>query len=164
MTIAAKTTFRRASIAAVTALSIAAIPAAPALAWGDKEQGFLAGVVTAVIVDELIQSGKHRRNEPVHRPAPVYVDPTPSYTPGHGTSYTSVHATPAGRAFASYSREERRAIQRQLRYQGYYSGGIDGAFGPGTYRAVTAYARDAGVQRNLQSTGGAFAVYDGLLY
>lgn len=42
----AKTTL----IAGLTALSIAAVPAAPALAWGDKEKGFAAGVATAVIV------------------------------------------------------------------------------------------------------------------
>ena len=41
----AKTTL----IAGLTALSIAAVPATPALAWGEKEQGFVAGVATAVI-------------------------------------------------------------------------------------------------------------------
>ncbi len=47
---------------------------------------------------------------------------------------------------------------------GYYYGGIDGAFGPGTYNAVTAYARAAGASGSLGSTGGAYALYDGLIY
>ncbi len=33
-----------------------------------------------------------------------------------------------------------------------------------TYNAVTAYARDVGASGNLRTTGGAFAVYDGLLF
>ena len=55
-------------------------------------------------------------------------------------------------------------IQRRLSAYGYYNGGIDGSFGPGTYNAVVSYARDAGAGRNLSSTGGAYAVYDGLLF
>ena len=46
----AKTTL----IAGLTALSIAAIPATPALAWGDKEQGFVAGVATAVRLAQIV--------------------------------------------------------------------------------------------------------------
>jgi Putative peptidoglycan binding domain len=84
------------------------------------------------------------------------VDPNPGYV--------SIHATPAGRAFKSYSLHERKAIQRSLRASGYYGGGIDGTFGPGTYRAITAYARAAGASGNLQTTGGAFALYDGLIF
>lgn len=153
------TAAKTSAIAAIAALSVAAIPATPALAWGDKEQGFLAGVVTAVIVDKIID-GNRKTYRPAPAPAPVYADPNP----GYGSGYTSIYATPAARAFGSYSREERKAIQRQLRRAGYYSGGIDGAFGPGTYNAVTAYARDAGASGNLRTTGGAFAVYDGLLF
>ena len=41
-------------------------------------------------------------------------------------------------------------------------GGIDGAFGPGTYNAITAYARDEGV--SLSTTAKAYGAYDGLLY
>lgn len=158
---AAKTT----AVAALAALSVAAMSTAPAMAWGKKEQGFLAGVVTAVIVDELIEGNKARRATPVY-PAPVYpapVHPAPVYAdPGH--SYSSIYSTPAARAFNSYSREERKAIQRQLRYAGYYGGSIDGVFGPGTYNGVTGYARAAGASGNLKSTGGAFALYDGLLF
>jgi hypothetical protein len=160
MLTAAKTS----AIAAIAALSVATVPAAPALAWGKKEQGFVAGVAAAIIVDKLLDANRRTyRTAPAPTPyygTPAFVDPKPSY----GTSAGSIYSTPAARAFASYSAEERRMIQRQLRRSGYYSGGIDGAFGPGTYGAITAYARDTGASGNLRTTGGAFAVYDGLLF
>ena len=71
---------------------------------------------------------------------------------------------PGCRAFQNYSAAERKAIQRNLRAWGYYRGGIDGSFGPGTYNAVVAYARDEGASGNLKSTSGAYAVYDGLIF
>ena len=144
-------TARSQLIAAITALSIAFIPAVPAHALGDKEKGFVAGVVTAVIIDELLKQSRRAKVTP---PAPIYVTPTPVYS--------SIHSTPAARAFNSYSTAERKAIQRNLRAWGYYRGGIDGSFGPGTYNAITAYARDEG--QSLRSTSAAYGVYDGLLF
>jgi hypothetical protein len=141
-------------VAAATALSIAAVPAAPALAWGDREQGFVAGVVTTVIIDEILKEGRKAR-EARRTPEVVYVE-----RPAHTT--TSIYRTPAARAFQSYSLAERKAIQRNLRAWGYYRGGIDGAFGPGTYNAVVAYARDEGAA--LNSTASAYGVYDGLIF
>ena len=41
---------------------------------------------------------------------------------------------------------------------------MDGAFGPGTYSAITGYARDSGDGSLLRTTAGSFAVLDGLLY
>lgn len=142
-------------IAAVAALSITALPATPAKAWGDKEQGFLAGVVTALVIDGIVDANK-KKVIPVTPPppAPVYVDPTPVYT--------SISATPAGKAFNSYTKAERKAIQRQLKSWGYYHGAVDGSFGRGTYNAVTALAADEGA--SLKTMAGAFAVYDGLIY
>lgn len=152
---------RTSLVAALTAAAIAAVPAAPALAWGDKEQGFVAGVATAVIVDELLKQGRMAR-EARRAPRTVYVEPRSTYEPAYRS--TSVYATPAAKAFQSYSLSERKAIQRNLRAWGYYRGGIDGAFGPGTYNAVTAYARDEGQSASLRSASGAYAVYDGLLF
>ncbi|MBK8439535.1 MAG: peptidoglycan-binding protein [Rhodobacter sp.] len=148
------------AIAAAAALSVAAGAAAPAHAWGKKEQGFVAGVATAIIIDELIDNNRHRRTETYREPTrrPVYADPTPSY------GYGSIYHTPAAQAFNSYSRHERKAIQRSLRAEGYYNGGIDGSFGPGTYRAITSYARAAGASGHLNTTGGAYALYDGLIF
>lgn len=148
-------------VAGLTALSIAAIPASPALAWGDKEQGFVAGVATAVIVDELLKNNrKARLYDRGYTAGPTYVEPRPVYSEPRHTS--SIYATPAARAFQSYSLRERKAIQSNLRAWGYYRGGIDGAFGPGTYNAVAAYARDEG--QSLKSNSAAYGVYDGLLY
>ncbi len=143
-------------IAAITAASIAAVPAAPALAWGDREQGFVAGVATAVIVDEILKQSRKAR-EARRAPQVVYVEPRPTHS-------TSIYRTPAARAFQSYSLTERKAIQRNLRAWGYYRGGIDGSFGPGTYNAIVAYAQDEGASGNLGSTSGAYAVYDGLIF
>lgn len=152
----AKTTL----IAGLTALSIAAVPATPALAWGEKEQGFVAGVATAVIVDEILKNRRARMAAPVYvAPAPTFVEPRTYVEPRHTTS---IYATPAARAFQSYSASERKAIQRKLRAWGYYRGGIDGAFGPGTYNAITAYARDEGA--SLSTSAKAYGVYDGLLF
>ena len=144
-------------IAAVAALSITALPATPAKAWGDKEQGFLAGVVTTIIVDSLITKKKTVAPAPVYAaPPPVYVDPAPVYT--------SLSSTPAARAFNSYTRAERKVIQRKLRAWGYYSGAVDGSFGRGTYNAVLSYAADEGASSSLKSTAGAYGLYDGMLY
>ncbi|MBA3910001.1 MAG: hypothetical protein C0524_08940 [Rhodobacter sp.] len=143
-------------IAAITALSIAAVPATPALAWGEREQGFVAGVATAVIIDEILKQNRKAR-EFRRAPEVVYVE-----RPTHTT--TSIYRTPAAVAFSNYSAAERKAIQRSLRAYGYYRGGIDGAFGPGTYNAIVAYARDEGASASLSSTSGAYAVYDGLIF
>lgn len=158
---AAKTTL----LAGLTALSVAAVPASPALAWGDREQGFVAGVATAVIVDEIIKNRRARMAAPVHVvPAPTFVEPRHTYVEPRRTVGTSIYSTPAARAFQSYSLSERKAIQRNLRAWGYYRGGIDGAFGPGTYNAIVAYARDEGASASLRSTSGAYGLYDGLIY
>ncbi|KAF0113523.1 MAG: Antifreeze protein type I precursor [Rhodobacteraceae bacterium] len=165
----AATTAKKVIVAGLTALSIAAVPAAPALAWGEKEQGFVAGVATAVIVDEILKNRRARLSGSTYAPAPVYVEPRTVYTEPR-TVYTerrhttSVYSTPAARAFQSYSLSERKAIQRNLRAWGYYRGGIDGSFGPGTYNAVVAYARDEGATANLKSTSGAYGIYDGMIY
>jgi Putative peptidoglycan binding domain len=152
-------------VAAIAALSIVAVPATPALALGDKEKGFVIGVATAVIAEELIKRSRLARTVP-QTPQVVYVDrPTVSTSNSATTSYdTSIYRTPAARAFNSYSVSERRAIQRNLRAWGYYRGGIDGVFGPGTYSAISAYATDEGASGKLDSTTGAFAVYDGLIF
>lgn len=149
-------TARNTLFAALAAGSVAMVPAAPALAWGDREQGFVSGVATAVIVDEILKQGRTAR-EVRRQPQVVYVD-----RPAYGT--TSIYRTPAARAFQSYSSAERKAIQRNLRAWGYYQGGIDGAFGPGTYNAVRAYAQDEGTAASLGSTSGAYGVLDSLLF
>lgn len=169
---------RAAAVALVTSLSLV-LPAAPALAWGQREQDTLKGAVGALVLKAIIDDARRDR-APVYRPAP----PPPVYRPapppppvyyypdqGHGHGHArpqppaqSIYTTAAARAFNSYSSTERRLIQRRLAYWGYYRGAVDGSFGPGTYSAVLAYARDNGHGRSLGSTAGAFGVYDGLIY
>lgn len=44
------------------------------------------------------------------------------------------------------SREEKQEIQRALAEQGYYTAGIDGAFGPGTRRGIQGWQADRGFE------------------
>lgn len=170
---------RKTAIAAVAALATLAAPVTPASAWGKNEQNFLKGVLATVAVGTIINQVQKQRvappvaRQPVYQPVyrqPVYRQPDyrqpdyrqPIYAPA--PQYVSVYSTPAARAFMAYSMAERRAIQRRLAAYGYYFGGIDGAFGPGTYAAITGYARDQGQDQRLASIDSAFGVYDALIY
>jgi hypothetical protein len=172
------------AIAAVTALSLALTAAAPAHALGKNERNFLKGVAATLIIGAIINDAQARS-----RPAPA-PQPQPHYgNRGHRNEYrnerqngyrderrnehrttgrvigtsTSIYATHAAQTFGRYSVNERRAIQRSLRAYGYYNGGIDGAFGPGTYNAVLAYARDTGGAHQVNSQAGSFGIYDSLI-
>lgn len=153
---------RRCVIASGLALSLI-LPAAPALAWGEHEQGLLAGAVGALAIAGIIQANKNQHRATA---APVYVQPQPVYAapPVYQPHRISAARTPAAFAFSSYSSGERRAIQRSLARAGYYFGAVDGAFGPGTYNATAAYARDKGAATAFNSQAGAYGIYDRLLY
>ncbi|GAB1479350.1 peptidoglycan-binding protein [Paracoccaceae bacterium] len=153
-----------------TAFAVALVPAAPALAWGDREQGVVTGIAGTLLLQGILRDLEaQNRPRPVPQPYPEpYPTPRPYYpapqpTPGYHQG-NSIWRTPVAEAFQSYSRSERKAIQRQLSRYGYYRGGADGAFGPGTYSAITGYARDSGDGAMLRTTAGSFAVLDGLLY
>ena len=148
-------------ITALTATALFASTLVPAQAFGSNERHFLQGVVAAVIVDKLLEQSSRPRVQP--QPQVVYVPQEPVYQP-QPTHTISLYQTPAARAFNSYSRAERVAIQRRLATLGYYRSGIDGSFGRGTYNAVVAYAQDNGLSGNLSGTNTAFGVYDGLIY
>ncbi|MCF8485773.1 MAG: peptidoglycan-binding protein [Rhodobacteraceae bacterium] len=176
------------AIAAVTALSLALTAAAPAHALGKNERNFLKGVAATLIIGAIINDAQ-ARSRPALAPQPQphygnrghrneyrndyrneyrdeYRDERRNEhrTTGRviGTS-TSIYATHAAQTFGRYSGNERRAIQRSLRAYGYYNGGIDGAFGPGTYNAVLAYARDTGGAHQVNSQAGSFGIYDSLI-
>lgn len=163
------------AIATVTALSLALTAAAPAHALGKNERNFLKGVAATLIIGAIINDANARTQPaPAPQPQPGYGHRPRYDNHGHrnehrttgrviGTS-GSVYSTPAAQAFGRYSAAERRAIQRSLRAYGYYSGSIDGAFGPGTYNAVLAYARDTGGAHQIKSQAGSFGLYDSLIY
>lgn len=169
-------TVKNTTLTALTALSLALTAAAPAHAWGQREQDVLKGVVGTVVVGSVLRQygilqpqPRPVYRQPVYQEPPVvytqprYVAPQPVYVQ-RPTYTTSVYQTPAAYAFNSYSTTERRAIQRRLAAAGYYYGGIDGAFGPGTYSAISAYAADRGLSGKLASREGAYGVYDGLIF
>lgn len=154
-------------IAAVTAVALVASGTAPAQAWGKPEQQFLAGAATAVLLGSLIlNSPRYGNAQPQYQPRPQYL-PRP-HRPQRPVYYTpapvSIYGTPTGRAFNSYTSNERRRIQSTLTAYGYYHGGIDGAFGPTTYSAIDAYARNTGKSASLSTSAGAYGLLDGLLF
>ena len=165
---------------AITATLIAALALpAPALAWGKNEQNFTKGVIAAIIAGAIIKDmNRTARAQPQPQPQPVYQPPVyhqppvyqppvyqpPVYQPPVYQPAPSVYSTAAAQAFNSYSRNERLRIQSTLANYGYYRGGIDGAFGPGTYQAVTAYAQSQGRLADLNTRGGAYGIFDGLIY
>jgi len=153
---------KRNAIAVLTALSIA-LPAVPALAWGQREQDVLKGAAGVILLQGIIRETKPNKHHYQPRYEPRY-EPRyqPRYEPRYEPQRVSVYNTVAAQAFNSYSSSERRLIQRRLSAYGYYRGGIDGSFGPGTYNAVIAYAGDQG--QSLRSSSSAYGVYDGLIY
>ena len=166
-------------IAGTVAVALLATSAAPALAWGDREQGIVTGIAGTVLLGTLLnQSGqgygrqqpqpvyRHRQYQPVYQEPvyqqPVYVQPV-YQQPVYQAPVQSLYSTPAAQAFNSYSTNERIRIQATLANYGYYNGGLDGSFGPGTYNAVNAYASRTGKQAMLGTRGGAYGLYDALI-
>ncbi|MCU0816818.1 MAG: peptidoglycan-binding protein [Cypionkella sp.] len=171
------------ALAAITATALALGSAAPAQALGKNERKFLQGVAAALIVTTILNQQRGNAapaplpRQPVHAPpprqdwshnAPHHYDP-PRHTRPTGSvigsphHQQSIHASHAARSFNSYAPSERRAIQSRLRAYGYYHGSIDGVFGPATFRALQAYARDTGGESQLATIGGSYGVLDGLL-
>lgn len=165
---------RTATTAAIAALSLAATAAAPVQA-GQRERDFLKGVAATVIVGTVLQSMNNRaqaqpryysQQPRQYQQQPQYYAP-PAQQPAYFAPPATQHGlttSAAAQAFKSYSLTERRAIQRQLSRAGYYSGAIDGLYGPATYRAVAAYAADRGLNARIDSASGAYTVYDSLIY
>ncbi|MFN6951425.1 MAG: peptidoglycan-binding domain-containing protein [Albidovulum sp.] len=171
---------RNAATTAIAALSLGLSMPAPAFAWGEKEQNALAAIVAAGVIGTIIMNESKRRNAaPVAR-APIQTVPgydQPRYQQRYESRYqdpyatpryqsaapSGIYATPAARAFNSYSPSQRRAIQARLANAGYYRGGIDGTFGPMTYRAIMAIAGDSTGTAQLETLGGAHEFYDAIL-
>lgn len=170
----------RTATAAVTALALAAASVAPAHALGKNERNVLKGVVAAVIINELIKQGRANAQP---APPPLYVQPypRPGYQPPHHQpqpGYRPPHHQPqpgyqkprpgyqtnvAAAAFYEFSPQARRLIQQRLAAYGYYRGGIDGTWGPGTAAAVQAYARDVRSSESLASRDGSVRLYNHLI-
>lgn len=150
---------RSLTLTATLAAALAAAPVAPAHAWGEKEQNALLGLTVAGTLGALYWKSQQAKVAPA--PAPVY---PPAPRPSVSSSGSSIYATPVAQAFNSYTYPERQRIQNRLKGWGYYTGGVDAAFGPGTYAAITTYARDGNETQRLATTAGAYALLDGLLF
>ena len=157
-------------IAGTVAVALLATSAAPALAWGDREQGIVTGIAGTLLLGSLLNQPRpvYRNRGPVYaQPVyrapvyrqPVYYQPQPVYQP----PVQSYYSTPAAAAFNAYTPRERIRIQATLTNYGYYHGGLDGSFGPATYNAIVAYARRSGKLDMLATQGGAFGLFDGLI-
>jgi hypothetical protein len=147
----------RTATAAVTALAVAAASVVPANALGRDERNFLKGVAAAIIVNEVLKSTRAQA-QPVQR----YVEPDPVYVPSYPKP-TQSQANVTASAFREYSPAARRAIQTRLRAYGYYTGAIDGVWGPRTARALAAYAADSGLSSELRTYGGSVRVMNALV-
>ena len=160
---------KQTATAAITALMLISVTAAPADAWGRREKDTLIGVTGGLLLGSLFD-GKDQKNHKaqVYYPQPYYVQPQPIYVVPAPVAYvyapTNIYITPAAQAFNSYSSSERMRIQSTLTSYGYYHSPIDGSFGPATYSAVTAYSAATGKSAMLGSASGSYAVYDALLF
>jgi hypothetical protein len=180
-----------ATVTALSLMLGAAAPA-QALGKNERNflKGIAAVLIVGAIVNEgrkanaqpapapqpIYRQPRYEPPQPIYR-QPRYEPPEATYRPhqvqptqktgriiGQNSAYGSgVNDTTAARVFNSYSRAERLAIQRQLAGFGYYSGAIDGAFGPRTHQAVYEFAGAMSKQDALNTTSGAYRVYDALL-
>lgn len=170
---------KKTGVAALVSFSMMAAAAAPANALGKREKDFLTGVAATVAVGALINHARNQQpqrrvtqQQPqyfapqpqyyVQQPKPVYARTAPvAYEPRYRAP--SIYSVPAATTFNEYSPQMRREIQLELARYGYYSGAIDGTWGPNTYRAVQAYARDSGKATSLNSVRGSYGLYDALV-
>ncbi len=173
-------TLRHKATALMVAIALSVTAAAPAQALGRNERNVLAGVAGTLLVTTIIRNANERQRQQNARPQyqPQYQQQfQPQYQqqyyqprrhfqqqPVYRPAQISIYQTPAAVAFNSYAPQQRRVIQSRLAQMGYYRSGIDGSFGPGTYNAVAAYARDIGASDRLASRDRAFGIYDGLIY
>ena len=150
-------TVLKSTTAAVTAISLSLASVAPAQALSEDGEKLLKGLAAALIIGTIVRQSQAR--------PPVVLQEPQYFQPAHqGGTSGSIYQTPAAQAFNSYGVGERKAIQTKLATYGYYRIGIVGTFGPGTYNAVVAYARDTNNTNLLSSRNGALGVYDSLIY
>lgn len=168
------------AMVALTAVSLA-LPASPALALGKNERNVLKGIAGTLLLGAIIQDVNRRKHRPQPSPYPQpqpypypqpYPQPQPVYPrpvypqpvqPQPGWQQ-SIYSTPTAQAFRAYGSRDRMRLQQHLAARGYYRGGIDGAFGPGTYNAIVAYANDRGDGHLLGSVAGVYQVLGTLGY
>lgn len=140
--------------ALVAATAAGTLPTAAQAQGGDITRGVILGLVTGYAVNQIMHA-QHPQGtvvqstsnyQPAYVPqryveeaAPVRYQPAPTYTPD--PVYAPSTISPQQTAFVSQERKVRLSIQYQLMRDGYYSGAIDGLWGPGTEDALYHYAQ-----------------------
>ena len=158
-------TIKRSVISGTVALALLGTSVAPALAWGQREQDFTKGALSVLLLGAIVNDARQHRAQAVHPQVYYPIETRPVYhTPVYQAPVQSYYATPAAQAFQSYTAGERRQIQATLANYGYYFGYVDGSFGPSTYRAITAFARESGQLAMLETRGRAYGLLDSLIY
>ncbi|MEM9522508.1 MAG: peptidoglycan-binding protein [Pseudomonadota bacterium] len=94
--------------------------------------------------------GLGRRFWPITAPTPAQPAQPIPFPPDAQEDTTRAEAdetlAEARRSERTLSREERRALQTALQWEGFYSAAIDGAFGPGTRNAMADYQLSRGYE------------------
>lgn len=172
----------KAGITGIVALGVTLSTLAPAQALGRNEKNFLKGVAATIVAQQVIKSINTNRQARIAQgtgyapsysfvqPAPVYAStrpayqPRPTYRPTQAAYVSPIYSSPVATAFNAYSNTDRKRIQQRLAAQGYYTSGIDGAFGQGTYNAINAYANAQGKATQLNTPAGVHGVFGDMIY
>lgn len=164
---------RTAWAAASLSLALAMTTSAPAHAWGEGEQNFVAGVAATVAAGAVVKSLRKPEPRPVVvaprpnyyvAPAPAYAAPPPVYrAPAPVQVQADINSVPAAQTFNRIGERGQKAIQFRLKQLGYYGGTVDGTWGPGTHAAVRSYALATGRGEDLRTMRGAANLYRDLV-
>jgi hypothetical protein len=122
--------------------------------------GRIASPAAKVIVQQTITSSSTPRLfDYDDRAAPHGADAAQNFPVPHPARALNIHLIAPAYAFNGLTKTDRMLVQTQLRQFGYYTGGIDGAWGPQTWTAVKAYAVALDLTPGLADMSGALGIY-----
>lgn len=142
----------------ITAGLIAAITMTGTIAAADTG-GRIAAAPKTVVIVKPNTTFSHRPFEYDDRAVPHGADAPQNFPVPHPDRVLNVHRIAPAYAFNGLTRAERQAVQTRLRNYGYYTGHIDGVWGPQTWAAVQAYAIDLDLTPGLADMAGSLGVY-----
>lgn len=113
---------------------------------------------TVVIVTPT-PSFPHRPFDYDDRAVPHGADAPQNFPVPHPDRALDVYRIAPAYAFSGLTLRDRQAVQMRLRNYGYYTGNIDGAWGPQTWSSVQAYAAALNLTPGLADMAGSLGVY-----